>query len=128
VVALLSGRLEDPPETRELLFGDDWESDSLIYSLYADVSRAGCGAPARGHPPRVPVDADIIREIVPLAARAGGRRRRAHLHQPRAADAAAVFRLFGDRVVPTFNYFQTACVLAAAGYLAATTSRGSAER
>src|SRR5439155_22953246 len=29
----------------------------------------------------------------------------------------ATFRLFGPRVVPTFNYFQTAAVLGADGYL-----------
>src|SRR5262249_31757746 len=29
----------------------------------------------------------------------------------------ATFRLFGPRVVPTFNYFQTAAVLATDGYL-----------
>src|SRR5206468_3745152 len=29
----------------------------------------------------------------------------------------ATFRLFGPRVVPTFNYFQTAAVLGAEGYL-----------
>src|SRR5207249_319106 len=31
----------------------------------------------------------------------------------------ATFRLFGPRVVPTFNYFQTATVLGADGYLGA---------
>ena len=34
---LLRVRLDVPLEARELLFGDDWESDSLIYSLYADI-------------------------------------------------------------------------------------------
>src|SRR5438552_1215924 len=37
LVELLRGHLAVPAETRELCFGDDWESDSLIYSLYADV-------------------------------------------------------------------------------------------
>jgi len=119
LVALLSGRLEDPPETRELLFGDDWESDSLIYSLYADVVAGRLlGARLEGILRRVPVDADIIREIVPLAARAGGADavERIFINLERRTPPA-VFRLYGARVVPTFNYFQTALVLAAESYV-----------
>ena len=37
LVTLLRGRLAGPEGSRELLFGDDWESDPLTYSLYADV-------------------------------------------------------------------------------------------
>jgi phosphatidate phosphatase APP1 len=33
LIELLRGRLAAPAAARELLFGDDWESDSLIYSL-----------------------------------------------------------------------------------------------
>src|SRR6266436_5296597 len=43
---LLRGRLAAPPGAAELLFGDDWELDSLIYSLYADLV-AGRLLPAR---------------------------------------------------------------------------------
>jgi phosphatidate phosphatase APP1 len=38
---LLKARRSEPPGAREYLFGDDWESDPLIYSLYADVVAAG---------------------------------------------------------------------------------------
>ena len=34
---LLKARQQEPPTAREYLFGDDWESDPLIYSLYADI-------------------------------------------------------------------------------------------
>ena len=34
---LLRSRRELPPESQEILFGDDWESDPLVYSLYADI-------------------------------------------------------------------------------------------
>src|SRR4030095_9627398 len=34
---LLKARLAGPAGAVEYLFGDDWESDSLCYSLYADV-------------------------------------------------------------------------------------------
>ena len=121
LVALLRGRLEESPETRELLFGDDWESDSLIYSLYADVVAGRLqGSRLEGILRRVPVDPEIMRDVLSLAARAGGPDavERIFINLERRTPPA-VFRLFGDRVVPTFNYFQTACVLAGAGYLEA---------
>ncbi len=34
---LLAGALVAAPGTREVLFGDDWESDPFVYSLYADI-------------------------------------------------------------------------------------------
>src|SRR5215470_8600125 len=34
---LFRGRLAAPSGARDLLFGDDWESDALTYSVYADV-------------------------------------------------------------------------------------------
>ena len=121
LVALLRGRLEEPPEARELLFGDDWESDSLIYSLYADViarrvERARLERILRG----VAVDPELVREVLSLAARAAGDDavERVFINLERRTPPA-VFRLFGERVVPTFNYFQTACVLAGIGRLEA---------
>jgi hypothetical protein len=117
---LLRGRLGAPPEARELLFGDDWESDSLIYSLYADVI-AGRLGPERLAPVlrRIRVDPLLVQEIVALAARAvvGDLVARIFINLERRSPPA-VFRLFGPRVVPTFNYFQTAAVLGADGYLA----------
>jgi hypothetical protein len=121
LVALLRGRLEESPETRELLFGDDWESDSLIYSLYADVVAGRLqGRRLDDILRRVPVDPEIAREVLTLAARARGTDavERIFINLERRTPPA-VFRLFGGRVVPTFNYFQTACVLAAAGYVEA---------
>ena len=119
LVELLRGRLDAPADARELLFGDDWESDSLIYSLYADVL-AGRLAVDRLVPilRRIGVDARLVDQVVALAARVAG---------PDAVDRIfinlerrtppATFRLFGPRVVPTFNYFQTAVVLGADGHL-----------
>src|SRR5207253_3199879 len=119
LVELLRGRLDAPADARELLFGDDWESDSLIYSLYADVL-AGRLAVDRLVPilRRIGVDARLVDQVVALAARVAG---------PDAVDRifinlerrtpTATFRLFGPRVVPTFNYFQTAVVLGADGNL-----------
>jgi hypothetical protein len=42
---LLAAARETPADSREFLFGDDWESDPYVYSLYADLI-AGRIAPA----------------------------------------------------------------------------------
>ena len=116
---LLRGRLEAPADARELLFGDDWESDSLIYSLYADVIAGRLGvdrlAPVLR---RIRVDPRLVEAIVALAGRAaiGDFVARIFINLERRSPPG-VFRLFGPRVVPTFNSFQTAAVLAADGYL-----------
>ncbi len=116
---LLRGRLDAPLEARELLFGDDWESDSLIYSLYADIL-AGRLALDRLAPilRRIRVDPPQIEQVSRLAARAAGRDlvERIFINLEKRSPPG-VFRLFGPRVVPTFNYFQTAAVLAGDGHL-----------
>ncbi|TMB05369.1 MAG: hypothetical protein E6J70_02330, partial [Deltaproteobacteria bacterium] len=73
LVELLRGRLDAPAEARELLFGDDWESDPLIYSLYADVLARRLGAD-RLLPilRRIGVDARLIDQVVALAAQVAG--------------------------------------------------------
>lgn len=40
---LLRGARDLPAGTRELLFGDDWESDPFVYSLYADILEGRIG-------------------------------------------------------------------------------------
>ena len=119
-----------PPDARELLFGDDWESDPLIYSLYADVlagrSRAARLAASCARVRRRP-GAPAARSCA-LARRApAAGRRRAHLHQPRAAHAAGrlppVRRRASCRPSTTSR---PRCVLAADGTSTPTTSRASA--
>jgi hypothetical protein len=116
---LLRVRLDAPLEARELLFGDDWESDSLIYSLYADTLAGRLGRD-RLVPilRRIRVDPVQIDEVASLAVRAAGHDlvERIFINLERRSPPG-VFRLFGRRVVPTFNYFQTAVVLAAGGHL-----------
>ena len=121
LIELLRGRLDAAPEARELLFGDDWESDSLIYSLYADVL-AGRLPGGRLEPilQRIRVDPGLVKDVVALAARAAGQDAVARIFiNLERRSPPGIFRLFGPRVVPTFNYFQTAAVLAADGFLAA---------
>src|SRR5206468_1388906 len=118
---LLRGRLAAPPGAAELLFGDDWELDSLIYSLYADVLAARL-PPAHLEPllRRIRVDPGLADEILALAGRAAGGERVARIFiNLERRSPPATFRLFGPGLVPTFNYFQTAAVLGAEGYLGA---------
>jgi hypothetical protein len=119
LVELLRARLEVPRDARQVLFGDDWESDSLIYSVYADVL-AGRLPPERLLPVlrRLRVDPALLDEIAVLASRAVGLDTvdRIFINLQRRTPPAT-FRLFGPRVVPTFNYFQTAAVLAGDGHL-----------
>src|SRR5207244_1468680 len=96
-----------------------WELDSLIYSLYADLV-AGRLLPARLAPilRRIRVDPRLVDDILTLAGRAAGSERVARIFiNLERRSPPATFRLFGPRVVPTFNYFQTAAVLGADGYL-----------
>ena len=116
---LLRGRLEASPGAVELLFGDDWESDPLSYSLYADIL-AG-----RVDPPRlaqlllrIGVDPPAVPPICALAERAvgTGRVERIFINLERRTPPRA-FRVYGARLVPAFDYFQTAVVLAVDGYI-----------
>jgi hypothetical protein len=116
---LLRGRRLAPPEAHELLFGDDWETDPLTYSLYADVVAGVLPADALDTVlRRIGVDLAVVPELVRLAAedRRGGPVDRIFINLARRTPPAAL-RVFGQRLVPTYNYFQTALVLAAVGLL-----------
>ena len=119
LMELLRGRLGAPPGVRELLFGDDWESDPLTYSLYADVL-AGALTPAALEPLllRVGVDPEVLREVRALAETVAGLGgvERIFINLERRTPPGS-FQLYGRRLVPTFNYFQAALVLAADGWL-----------
>jgi hypothetical protein len=116
---LLKARLEAPPGAVEFLFGDDWESDPIIYSLYADVI-AGClDHEALGDIlVRLRIDPARLVEIKALGRRvtAAAAVRRIFINLERRTPPAR-FRPFGARLVPTFNYFQTALVLHEEGVL-----------
>ena len=67
---------------------------------------------------RIGADARLIDQVVALVATAGRQDavERIFINLERRTPTGT-FRLFGTRVVPTFNYFQTAVVLAADGHL-----------
>jgi hypothetical protein len=119
--ALLESRVAQGGAAGETLFGDDAESDAVIYSLYADViagrvqhaelDRALTAAhvydDVRAHTHELAERAphvDVVRRIV--------------IHLDRRSPTAR-FDRFGPRVVPVYNYFQAALVLYEDGQLAA---------
>ncbi len=110
---LLKARLAAPPDAIEYLFGDDWESDPVIYSLYADVL-AGRLTPDALTELLIRLRIDPLRliEINDLRARLTHSDcvRRIFINLERRTPPGH-FESFGPRLVPTFNYFQTALVL-----------------
>jgi hypothetical protein len=110
---LLKARRNDLPETREYLFGDDWESDPLIYSLYADVL-AGRVAPPdlRTILERIRVDRPLVEQAVHLAETVEhvDAVRRIFINLEKRTPTGT-FHSYGQRLVPAFNYFQTAACL-----------------
>ena len=116
---LLKERCADPPDAREVLFGDDWESDPLIYSLYADVV---AGRVTRDDLQEIlgalRVDPPLIAEATRLAGEVatGEAVIRIFINLERRTPLSR-FASFGARLVPTFNYLQTAICLFDGGML-----------
>lgn len=110
---LLKARLTAPAGAAEYLFGDDWESDSLCYSIYADIVSGRLDHQALGDIlVRLRIDPARLIEIRALARRLPTENavRRIFINLERRTPPGR-FRNFGARLVPTFNYFQTALVL-----------------
>jgi phosphoserine phosphatase len=119
--ALLESRSNLPVEAQEILFGDDAEADAFIYSLYADLIAGR-------------VDEKLLEQILEHGRVYSDEReriltawkkitpsdpvRRIFIHLDRLTPPAR-FSRYGPRVVPVFNYFQAALVLAADGVLTA---------
>ena len=110
---LLKSRADMPPESTEVLFGDDWESDPIIYSLYADVLANRLVADDLENVlTTIGVDPKLITQAHELAAAAHHADvvARIYINLERRTPPAH-FRLFGARLVPAYNYFQTAVCL-----------------
>ncbi|HEX7407405.1 MAG TPA: phosphatase domain-containing protein [Candidatus Binatia bacterium] len=116
---LLKSRGATSAESHEALFGDDWESDPIIYSLYADVLAGRIAGDELGEVLlAIGVDPSLIAEAKQLAAAAerGEVVEKIYINLERRTPPTS-FRAFGPRLVPTFNYFQTAACLFEDGYL-----------
>ena len=110
--AMLRSRIAAAAEI-ETLFGDDAEADAIIYCLYADLL---AGRVSLTDLERV-LDAsrayeDDTAHCLELARQVpkGNAVRRMFIHLDRRS-APIGFHRFGPRLVPVFNYFQTALVL-----------------
>ena len=118
--AMLSSRLgcAAPAET---LFGDDAEADAIIYCLYADIVADRVTmydlervlTAARAYDDDAQRTLELARQVPK-----GDAVRRMFIHLDRRS-APVQFRRFGRRLVPVFNYFQSALVLYADGILTA---------
>jgi hypothetical protein len=126
---LLKGRHEQPRHAREFLFGDDWESDPLIYSLYADIVAGRVSEDElRAVLAQIPVDPRQIDDVIAIQrdiARVDAVVR-IYINLERRTPPAN-FRAYGPRLVPTFNYFQTAVCLFEDGELTVATVAKVAE-
>ncbi|MBX5482515.1 MAG: hypothetical protein IRZ16_11865 [Myxococcaceae bacterium] len=119
--ALLESRLASPVEAEEVLFGDDAEADAFVYSLYADLIAGRVDErvlrQVLEHAEVYPDDRDRIlttwKKIPPADPV-----RRIFIHLDRLTPPH-YFSRYGPRVVPVFNYFQAALVLAGDGILTA---------
>ncbi len=110
---LLRDRRNEPAGTEEFLFGDDWESDPLIYSIYADVLSGDVGA---AELERILRELHVDPELAVLADELS-----AHLRRERSVRRIFVnlarrtpprrLAPYGPRLVPSFNYLQTAACL-----------------
>lgn len=116
---LLRQRAQCPIEARELLFGDDWESDPVIYSLYADLlAERVQGEELPQILTQIGVDPELIDQAMQLSRDVHkiDAVERIYINLERRTPPAS-FLPFGARLIPTFNYFQTACCLYQDGYL-----------
>jgi hypothetical protein len=114
---LLRDRRREPPGTEEYLFGDDWESDPLAYSLYADVLSGAIGSTELA---RILAALNVDAELAVLAEELLERLnredavRRIFINLARRTPPRRLAP-YGSRLVPTFNYLQTAACLFDAG-------------
>ena len=118
---LLRGRLSAPDGAPEYLFGDDWETDPIIYSLYGDLMSGRVDAAQLSRVlDEIRVEPRWRLEIEDLLGRVvrSDSVRRIFINLERGRPPRT-FRSFGRRLVPTFNYFQTAVCLHDEGQLPA---------
>jgi hypothetical protein len=120
---LLRSRLAVAVAANEILFGDDWESDPVIYSIYADLVAGRVDGDELGRLLSViGVEPNAIAKVQRLAGQLEHRDavERIYINLERRTPLLH-FRGFGPRLVPAFNYFQTASCLHQDGFLSLET-------
>lgn len=117
LISLLTHRLEMPRHSGEILFGDDFEKDADVYSLYADIlsyalDEQGVKWQLKGER-LTHREIDKILEAVHVVQAVESQRTvvsKIFIHLIRKRELAA-FKNYGDRLIPTRNYMQTAAIL-----------------
>ncbi|MFP6662708.1 MAG: phosphatase domain-containing protein [Deltaproteobacteria bacterium] len=112
---LLESRLRGAVARHEILFGDDWESDPVVYSLYADILTGAMEKEElAGILATLGVARRSRRRILKAAEQLAGEVPEVVEHifiRLERRTPPARFQGFGPRLVATFNYLQTAAVL-----------------
>lgn len=108
--ALLQLRVALHPEVKQILWGDDSESDANIYSLYSDLC---AGRLSREEAIKVlkhfSVTGPQMLEIFDLLSRLPNQDPVKKIYINLAADTdAEYYQKFGGRIIPTYSSFQTA--------------------
>lgn len=119
--ALLRMRALVEPEAREVLVGDDAEADAFIYALYSDLAAGRVHADLllalmqadRCHPDEIAEAVNAVRRLEHAPAV-----ERILIHLDRQTPPSD-FDAYGGRIVPFYNYFQAALVLAEDGLVSA---------
>ena len=117
LLCLLTHRLKMPPCSTELLFGDDFEQDADVYSLYADILSQKWGEKEL----KVRFKSEKLtrreqKKLIEAALKAQKGTvlpnvvRKIFIHLVRSKEASA-FDRYGDRLVATYTYAQTAAIL-----------------
>ena len=107
------------PDCREYLFGDNFENDPLIYSLYSDI----CSQQLTHDELKKifekykvhPEDQEIIFSLIPKLSFSDSVEK-IFIHLVKKADVQSLAR-FGTKVIPTANSFQAALALYDAGLI-----------
>ena len=117
LLALLDLRARLPAGAALTCFGDDMESDALIYSLFAEIEERWIRGPALVE--FLAKQGVFHDEAVRIAWRArrlpAGKRVRRIFINSHGKEDPRYFRRFGRRVTATRNYFQTSLICASDG-------------
>ncbi len=113
IQALLQLRLKLKEDVRQIFWGDDSESDAIIYNLYSDICSRRIGAQdLRNVLKNLSVTVDQIDEILLLQSQVPEQDPVEKIYINLAVDTDPDYYLkFGRRTLPTYNTFQVACDL-----------------
>ena len=115
LMALLNLRLHLPAQAKEILFGDDYEMDAEVYSLYSDIIGNQILTPQIESMLKHQLLAKseikkILEKVEEVKVLPSGQVEKIFIHTIKG-QPPEYFQKFGDRLISTKNYLQTAAVL-----------------